>query len=347
MTSFQRKRCHLFIQMRFRTCLIFFLALGISGYEAVPALFYKQSFSLNVIASCFKYSSFSFPDPVVTCDSEIAVIPFTRAGNLILIKGRADTTEGNFILDTGAPNLVLNITYFRNYPSTTAANQDQGGITGTTLASDATSISRFSFGPVKYYQLDADRINLGHIENSKGIRILGLLGMQLFKRFEMIIDYEKNLMYLHLIGKKEANNYSSSQLKDTAAYNTFPVTVQDNKLLTFARMEGKKLTFLIDTGAESNILDSRLPDKIFENVTVTGRILLAGTGSKKTEALSGDLKNLKMENFVIGSLPVIVTNLEKMCTAYDRCLDGMLGFDFLSLHKIGFNFVKHKMYIWK
>jgi hypothetical protein len=25
----------------------------------------------------------------------------------------------------------------------------------------------------------------------------------------------------------------------------------------------------------------------------------------------------------------------------------MLGFDFLSLHKIGFNFVTRKMYIWK
>jgi hypothetical protein len=36
-----------------------------------------------------------------------------------------------------------------------------------------------------------------------------------------------------------------------------------------------------------------------------------------------------------------------MCDSYNNCLDGMLGFDFLSLHKIGFNFVNRKMYIWK
>jgi hypothetical protein len=90
-----------------------------------------------------------------------------------------------------------------------------------------------------------------------------------------------------------------------------------------------------------------LPNKIFENVSITGRILLAGTGSKKTEALSGNLRNMMIGKLDVGTLPVIVTNLEKMCFAYDRCLDGMLGFDFLSMHKIGFNFVKRKMYIWK
>ncbi|MBC7536586.1 MAG: aspartyl protease family protein [Ferruginibacter sp.] len=286
-------------------------------------------------------------DPIVSCDSLVAVIPFTRAGNLVLIQAKADTIEGNFILDTGAPGLVLNVTYFRDYPSTSATTADQGGITGNTSNADPTIISRFSFGAVRYSLVEADRINLGHIENNKGVRILGLLGLQLFKRFEMILDYERNLLFLHLISKKESNIYASEQLKDTALYNTFPITFLDNKLLTTAEMDGKKLKFLVDTGAESNVLDSRLPDKIFDNVTVTGRITLTGTGAKKTEALYGNIKNLKIGDLNISSLPVIVANLEKMCNAYDRCLDGMLGFDFLSLHKIGFNFVKRKMYIWK
>src|SRR5882757_11370346 len=66
-------------------------------------------------------------DPVVTSDSSTCVIPFSRAGNLILIKAKADTTEGNFVLDTGAPGLVLNLTYFRNYPVTTEINEEQSG----------------------------------------------------------------------------------------------------------------------------------------------------------------------------------------------------------------------------
>jgi len=57
-----------------------------------------------------------FPEPIVSSDSVNVTIPFNRAGNLIIIKAIADTTEGNFILDTGAPHLVLNMTYFVAIP---------------------------------------------------------------------------------------------------------------------------------------------------------------------------------------------------------------------------------------
>jgi predicted aspartyl protease len=136
-------------------------------------------------------------------------------------------------------------------------------------------------------------------------------------------------------------------LADTSKFNEFPIDIKDNKLMTTGKLGGKKLTFIIDTGAESNVLDSRLPDRIFESVDITRRIMLSGSGSAKVEALSGDMKSMTIGDLEIASVPVIITNLEKMCFSYDRCLDGMLGFDFLSMHKIGFNFVKRKMYIWK
>ncbi|MBC7946866.1 MAG: aspartyl protease family protein [Chitinophagaceae bacterium] len=287
-------------------------------------------------------------DPIVSSDSANCIIPFNRVGNLIVIQARVDTTEGNFILDTGAPKLILNMTYFRDYPSTSSAADESGGITGEVSVSNPTAVARLSFGPIKYARLDADRINLGHIENSRGIKILGLLGMQLFKRFEMIIDYENNVIHLHLVTRKDPRNYKSDMLKDTSRYNEYAIDIKEDKLMVTGEMVGKKLTFIIDTGAEANVLDSRLPNKIFENVTINRRITLTGSGSSTVEALSGDMKNMKLGNKDIGTLPVLVTNLENMCRAYnDNCLDGMLGFDFLSLHKIGFNFVSKRMYIWK
>ncbi len=286
-------------------------------------------------------------DPVVSTDSALCTIPFSRAGNLIVIRAQVDATVGNFILDTGAPGLILNMTYFRDYPST--AEQDEaGGITGATITSSPTVVDKLTFGPLKFAKVDAARANLGHIENTKGIIIHGLLGMQLFRRFEMIIDYEKNLLHFRLVNRKEAKGTRHPMLDDTSAYNIMPIELKDNKLMTYGEVAGKKLTFIVDTGAESNVLDSRLPDRIFENVSITGRIMLRGSGDAKVEALSGDMKNMTLSGRPISSLPVLVTNLEKMCEAYnDHCLDGMLGFDFLSLHKIGFNFVTRKMYIWK
>jgi predicted aspartyl protease len=333
-------------------CIAFVIALAtgnneshpvVSSFFSAPRLFSDtiSKDKINPVAIAFE----KYNDPIVTSDTPSCIIPFSRAGNLIVMKAKVDTVEGNFILDTGAPRLILNLTYFRHYPAHETTGES-GGVTGSAEASP-TLVANLSFGPIKYFKAEADRVNLGHIENSKGLKILGLLGMQLFKRFEMIIDYEKNLIYLHLINKKEASAYKSEMLKDESTYNTFPIKLLDNKLITYAELAGKKLTFIIDTGAESNVLDSRLPNKIFEQVNITRRIMLGGSGTQRVEALYGDMANMKLGDFNIGTIPVLVTNLEKMCFAYDQCLDGMLGFDFLSLHKIGFNFVTRKMYIWK
>lgn len=286
-------------------------------------------------------------EPFVKTASRHCVIPFTRAGNLIVLRARADSIEGNFILDTGAPKLVLNMTYFRDYPATGEDHFSGGGITQNGLSNNPTRIGKLETGGISFSRIDADRINLGHIENAKGIKILGLIGMQLLKRFELFIDYQSNELHFRHINTKEERNFRDPRLSDKSLYDEFDIDLLDEKLITYGRLGGKKLTFIIDTGAESNVIDSRLPNHIFEKINITNRVVIAGTSPNKVEALYGDMDSLMIGSRSMGRLRVLVTNLEKMCFAYDKCLDGMLGFDFLARQRIGFNFVKKKMYIWK
>lgn len=274
-------------------------------------------------------------------------IPFTRAGNLILIKAKADTTEGNFILDTGAPGLVLNLTYFRDYPTTSESNAEQTGITGAAAAALKTTVKQFNIGPFAYDNIHADLANLGHIENSKNIRILGLIGLECFKDCEMIIDFENGVIHLEYLSKKNPPFFTAAFLKDETAYTTVPIDLMDNRIITTTELGGKKLKMIIDCAAETNILNSKLPNKLMEFVTISRKVKLMGSGARQVDALYGDVSNMKVGNESIGKLPVLITNLENTCFAYNGCIDGVLGFDFLSLHKIGFNFVKRKMYIWK
>jgi Aspartyl protease len=288
-----------------------------------------------------------FTQAIYDADSSAVVIPFSRSGNLILIKGKADTTEGSFILDTGCPGLVLNLTYFRHYPVNTEPNAEQRGITGSVEGALQTRIADFSFGQKHHYQIDADLVNLGHIENSKGVKVLGLIGMQLLDRYEMIVDFEKNLIYLHSISKAEAKTYQHEMLKDETSYRTVPVELISNRLVVKAVVAGKKIRLIIDSGAEINILDSRLPDNVFELVNITGRTLLNGVGAQKVEALQGNLSVMQIDGQNVENMPVLITNLERSCFANGGCADGVIGFDLLTSKKIGFNFVKRKMYIWK
>ncbi|MEO7768434.1 MAG: retropepsin-like aspartic protease [Ferruginibacter sp.] len=329
--------------MKLRRNYINFLLLFaflFNGAISVAAPPYKHPFPHNHNPSIQFYPS------ALSADSLSCTIPFSRAGNLILIQAKVDSVEGNFILDTGAPYLVLNITYFRNYP-TTSTDGEQTSITGDGMTGARTTIDHLTLGAFNYFKVQADLINLGHIEKSKNVKIIGLLGLELFRQCEMIVDYEKNLLYLHTIGKKESNTYRHQMLDDTTTYRMLPFDFKDNRIISTAEVAGKKLKFIIDYGAESNILDSRLPDRIFENVTITGHVNLMGSENKKIDALYGDLKHIKIGNEEIASLSVMIVNLQNTCFSGMGCIDGVLGFDFLSLHKIGFNFVKHKMYIWK
>lgn len=286
---------------------------------------------------------FSNQTPV---DSASFVIPFSRAGNLILVKARVDSTEGNFILDTGCPHLVLNRTYFRDYPTESVEEERRGAGAGDFITSQ-TMIAHFLIGGNNYFRLPADLANLGNIETSKGVKILGLIGMQLLIGYEMIIDHEKNFIYLHRIGRKESSSYHHQMLDDTSSYHVIPFSIIDNCIIVETTLAGKKIKLAIDSGAETNLLDSRLPDKVFENVAITGRTTMVGVGSSRVEVLRGNLKILMIGKQAIESLPVIITNLEKTCFDRTDCINGVLGFDFLSLKKIGFNFVTNKMYIWK
>jgi hypothetical protein len=281
----------------------------------------------------------------LAADSASMILPFNRVGNLIVVRAKVDSLEGNFILDTGASGLVLNITYFRDYP-VGASDEERTNVSGTNSFASVTTIGTLSLGDFKYHRLAADLENLGNIENAKGIKILGLLGVALFGQCEMIIDFENSQVHLTKIKKREAQTYKHELLKDTAAYRTFPIEISNNRILINTEVAGKKLKLVIDCAAESSMLDSRLPDKVFQEMSVVGKVKLVGPGNKKIDALLGNITNMTMGNYAMGNMLVTVSNLEKTCFSDGTC-DGVLGFNFLSMHKIGFNFVTRKFYIWK
>lgn len=283
----------------------------------------------------------------ISKDSNSFTIPFSLAGNLIIVRAKADNEDGNFILDSGCPTLVLNLTYFRDYPKTSESDDDTKGITGGIANVEHTYVKELTFGTKKEFNVNADIISLAHIENKRNIKVLGLIGMKFIDDTEMIIDYEKRLIYFHVIGKFETKNYKSKLLNDTSKFSPLPFDILDNRIVVKSEVGGKTLKLIIDCAAETNILNTKLPNSVFDKLLITGNITLLGAGSAKVEAIKGDLTDFKIGTKTINSLPFIVTNLDKTCFSYGGCIDGVLGFDFLGIQKVGFNFIKREMYIWK
>lgn len=266
--------------------------------------------------------------------------PFRKVRNLILLEGVADQLDGYFILDTGAPYLVLNKTYFRE--SKIKTEWMAGGVGGTQSAAFSTQIQELKIQELSWTDVNADVLSLSHIENKLGAKILGLLGNALFEKYEMEINLRDQVMILYTLDKKgrriqhpEKCNYRNSTCRGK-------LKPHDSMILLEAKIEGKKLTLCMDTGAEMLVLNKVLKKKVLNQVLVDKRMILNGTDGNRIEVLGGVLYELNLPGADLCDIPTIIASLDDMGNAYKIHIDGMIGHSLLEKGIFSVNFVIKK-----
>lgn len=266
-------------------------------------------------------------------------IPLKRAGRLLLIEGTIDNVIGNFILDTGASGLVVNKTYFRS--SMKFVDEEGGGVTGSTSDVGHIIVKRLAVGELNYLNVAADVIPLGHLENRRGVKILGLFGMSLLKNVEIVIDVRNNELQIFRLDKSGSR---IGQPSPAVNYDLIQkIEIFRNVMFVKAVIGGKILDFCLDTGAESNVLSIDANKKVLTTVSITRRSSLSGAGENSGEVLYGVLNEFSMGNRQMTPMETVVCSLASMSQQYGYPIDGMLGFDFFAKGKIHINLVKKEM----
>jgi len=258
-------------------------------------------------------------------DFESITLPLKRAGNLILLEAIIDSIPGNLILDTGSSGLVLNSIYFRH--SRKSGNLVAGGITGSTGTVAKSRIKNLQISAINFQNLDADILDLGHLEKARNVKVLGFFGLSLFADFEVVIDLYRSVMVLHQLdySGKRLDQSTGSQAVDI----NLSVQVFSDVIFVDGYIAGRKLIFCLDTGAESNVLGSHLPNKVINTVSVYRRSELRGAGAQSVEVLYGSMNDFTFGKSPISGMKTIITNLGAMSDSYGVRIDGMLGCDFL------------------
>jgi len=267
-------------------------------------------------------------------------IPLRRTGRLFLIQAHIDGETGYLVFDTGASGLVLNKSYFRNH--VVISSQNSKGITGV-IDAEKITIDSLEISGIIYTRQDAVTANLGHIENRRGVKILGLFGFALLKNFEILIDARNSQLRIY---KTDAigNRIGRKNSIFTADY-TQKFEFQNNILMLKATIGGKKLKFCLDSGAETNVMDNNSQKDVLKTITITRRTQVRGTGSTVNEVLYGKMTDFKLDQRQLAEMETIIVNLEDMSAAYNTHIDGMLGYNFLSKGLFCINFVKRELSI--
>jgi len=282
-----------------------------------------------------------FDDAIPMGNFERLEIPLKRVNNLFLIEARIDSLEGNFIFDTGAPKLVLNKTYFRNWKLTNGSTAYGIGGAGTQVFTK--SIDSLIIRELYFTDVQADVVNLGHIETAKGIKILGLLGANLFTDMEMVIDERNSKLILYKLDK-EGERIFMGEVDTLIPDIEIPIELYNNIIFLGGEAGGKKLRFCFDSGAEINVLDNMVSNKVLNHFTLTNRAVLGGSSDQNVGVLRGELDFLIIDQDTLKNMPFVLTGLTNLETVYNTTLDGILGFPFLEKGLVIINTKKKKLY---
>lgn len=279
-------------------------------------------------------------------DQKHFTIPFKRVGKLISVEGKLDGINRTFLLDNGAPVLILNSAHIvkdtvniKSIMSSTAK-----GVGGDITNMDIDKIESFEFGGIK---MDAQKVvsmDISHLEKETKTTFYGLIGYQILKDYDLLFDYRKNtITFIKPEATKEflEKNFKSKNRKEV------PIQMSSHLAVVDAFINGKKYSFGIDCGAESNLIDLRLKDELINNFSNIKTDSLSGANKETVETITGALNLIEIGGVKFKKTETCFSNISHLNNNPGLKLDGLLGYDILSKHPILISYKNKKIFFLK
>ena len=269
-------------------------------------------------------------------------IPFSLVGRLIVVKAQVDKMAGNFILDTGAERLVLNQQYFKqvSFGREVAA----AGNTGLVSSASEFQVDTLLLDQLFVVSLRAHLVDLSHIELKKNTKFIGILGYNVFENFELFIDFQNSRIVLSKVDKNGIRLDSIRAWE--VPYDSLAFELKKHIIIINGTVDNVKLRFMLDSGAELNLIDRKVNRKVLERFTIIKRVNLIGVGKKEVEVLAGTLTNVHCGNQHCLSMNTLLTSMDDINHNFGVALHGVLGYEFLSQRRVMINYKKRKLYFF-
>jgi hypothetical protein len=286
---------------------------------------------------------FSIPYSFLISPNSV-IIPFNAVSGLVVIKGSVNQIEGNFIVDSGANGLVLNNRYFK--PDRLLANSEGVGVSGSTSEVGIAKLDSLNVDELVFLNTKAQTIDLRQLENRKKTRILGLIGYDILKDFEIMFDYRQRFLTFSKTDKK--GNILTTLPHTNDKVDSVSFNMGNHLPIIEVKVGNKKKIMGIDTGAEYNMLNIKRSKNIMSNFKILKTIEITGAGKKPIEALAGKLYRVVLKKkYKCGGMSTVTANFKDIERIYGTRLDGILGYEFLAPWIFSINYKKKQLFLHK
>lgn len=260
---------------------------------------------------------------------------FELIGGMIFIEANVNGKDGTFILDTGAPGLILN-----EKPLKKSEDLVAGGINGTVEIGEV-AIQNFAWGIINLSNIKGYSLDISHLEESFEKDIAGLIGFDVLADFELLFDYENKEVQILSAHKNELH-------KNNKPLQKISFQKQGHLPVIQAKIGKKNYYFGIDTGAEVNLLDAAILERLDENLLqINESTTIQGLDNSPQLVQTGTIKNTKIQATNFPEMDYLFVDFSAINKNRDTKIDGLLGFTFLAKSKVSINYKKQKIYFWE
>lgn len=291
------------------------------------------------------YQILSFPQAELLSNNTTR-IPFKLVDHLIVIEAQLLNKKGNFIIDTGSETLILNKNHFKGQNSILDEQKQTSGVLNFIDNPLERHLKEFIIQDLVIFNKFSDVIDLSHIEISKKMHLLGIIGYDILKDYEIFIDMHLNQITLSKLdgkGEKIDNSIYLEKIIDSVDFK-----LKKHTIVIEATINEKILKFGLDTAAEYNQLNKNIDKLALTQFFPKRRMQLIGASGQKIEVLAGKLYRVKLtDSIYFGPMHTILTNLNQMNKAFGTKLDGVLGYEFFRQQRTIINYKKEKLYFVK
>jgi len=272
-------------------------------------------------------------------ESKVIEIPFSMAGKLISVPVKLDGQEKNFLLDSGSPKTILNSNHLENQSEHKTISASKG-IGGNISGMNIQNVEHLEFSGITLQNQDVLTMNLKHLEEELETEIYGLIGYDLIKDYDILFDYDARKITLISTGFYES--YLDTNLPSTNLVR-IPLQMKGHIPVVECQINTKTLSFGIDCGAESNLIDDDLFISFKKQLKKIGTDSLSGADGTSLLVKKALVKNLHIGDTEFKNMPTLFSDISHLNKGYNMNLDGLVGFEVLSRQKTLISYKRAEM----
>lgn len=270
---------------------------------------------------------------VTKSEQPIITVPFTRAGKLIVVEALLNGEPRRFIVDSGAPKLILNSAH--TLPNSIQENDsrrrisatDSQGVGGSISGMDIQAIESFDFNGIRMDDQEVITVDLAHLEDALETTIHGLIGYEVFAEYDVLYDYGRSELILLDPAATEAylsQRYPKARMTEVA--------IEMNEHIPTVEVEanGSKFVLGFDSGAESGLLDGSHLASIKSAVHSLQSDTLLGANKNASLVQTGVVSELQIGGKSFADWDVSFSDVSHLNEGYGIALDGLFGYGIAS-----------------